>query len=394
MDRECAQEAVDVLGIELGAGRGTADLRVGGRVGPVVLELGLGLRAGVEVWRGRRADGASGEVLRVEVVRASPGQLAGLRTLAQQVRALGHARVLAPRGIGSLPDGRAYRVLPWVEGPDLADARRAGPLEPDDLRRVFRELADALACAHAVGLTHGSLGPDAVVIDEDGPVLTGLGLGPHARSTGGSRAGTLAYQPPEAFAREGGVDAVRADVYALGVLLYEALTGACAFEDAGDRRADHAAVGLVARKLETVALTCPRGTPTELAEVVRLCTEADPAARIGDLGEVRDRLDGLRGARPVVRAWRSAVPPRRAPPAPPPETPRPREANDVPFALHLLLPPPVEELPMDALDAVADDLPAPAPPAVRPGRVLVAVAVAALPAFVVLALTWPGVLGP
>ncbi|MCB9663938.1 MAG: phosphotransferase [Alphaproteobacteria bacterium] len=379
-----------MVGIELDGRREGAELVVGRRLGPVVLELCSGIQGPVQVWRGRRWEPGSREVLRVEVLRSGDGDARSLRAEAARVRALGHRALLAPRGVGSVPGGRPYRVLPWIDGPTLADARRAGPLDPEDVRRVFRELADALAQAHAHGLGHGALTGECVVLCDDGPVITGLGLPACPRTTPRQLAPGASCVPPEAFRLGGHFEPVRADVYALGVLMYEAITGAPAF---ASEEGPAGALGLVERKLETWALVCPNDTPPELADLVRACTVSRAEERTIGLAEVRDRLDGLRPSAPVVRTWtpeEAGLAPEDFPVQSPVAQPLHTVNAEAPFSLHLLLPEP-EDLPyavvVEALETEAEvGRPSPV-------RVLGAVALACVPALVVLALTWPGLLG-
>lgn len=128
-----------------------------------------------------------------------------------------------------LVDGHPYLVMDLVPGRPLAQVIAAGPLPPDRALRVATELADALACVHQLGLVHRDVTPDNIVISDDGsPVLIDFGLATHAGADDAA-VGTLLYASPEqAGTWNRAVDA-RADLYSLGVVLYECLVGAPPF---------------------------------------------------------------------------------------------------------------------------------------------------------------------
>lgn len=128
-----------------------------------------------------------------------------------------------------------FLVMEWVPGSDLrAVLRRERRLEPEEAVRILRALLDALAFAHAQGVVHGDLKPENVLVDPDGRVkLTDFGLGKVMAEAQASLAlsmrsaaetgGTLAYMSKEQ--REGGVVDDSSDIYSLGILCFEMLTG-------------------------------------------------------------------------------------------------------------------------------------------------------------------------
>ena len=131
-------------------------------------------------------------------------------------------------------DGVLFLAMEWVDGSDLRDLlRRDGPFEPERAVALIEDVAAGLDEAHAAGLIHRDVKPANILVAGDRARLCDFGLAKHtarAESLTGERmlVGTLAYIAPEQI--EGaGVDA-RADVYALGCVLYECLTGEPPFD--------------------------------------------------------------------------------------------------------------------------------------------------------------------
>jgi ketosteroid isomerase-like protein len=146
--------------------------------------------------------------------------------------AIEHPNVIPVYGAGE-EDGRLYLVMRWVAGTDLHRLLRSGGrLEPVRAAEIVGQVADALDAAHAAGLVHRDVKPANVLLSGEHAYLADFGLtrlagaDPAITSTG-QFLGTVDYMAPEQFRREA-VDA-RADVYALGCVLYAALTGAPPF---------------------------------------------------------------------------------------------------------------------------------------------------------------------
>src|SRR4051794_16198397 len=146
--------------------------------------------------------------------------------------AIEHPNVIPVYAAGE-EDGRLYLVMRWVAGTDLHRLLRAdGRLDPLRAGEIVHQLGGALDAAHAAGLVHRDVKPANVLLSGEHAYLADFGLtrlaghDPAITSTG-QFLGTVDYMAPEQFRREA-VDA-RADVYALGCVLYAALTGAPPF---------------------------------------------------------------------------------------------------------------------------------------------------------------------
>lgn len=142
--------------------------------------------------------------------------------------AIDHPNVIPVYEAGE-EDGRLYIVMRWVEGTDLHKELRAhGAMDQERAARIVHQVAGALDAAHAAGLVHRDVKPANVLLSGEHAYLADFGLTRFANAetnvtTGGHFLGTVDYMAPEQF-RPGPSDA-RADVYALGCVLYAALTG-------------------------------------------------------------------------------------------------------------------------------------------------------------------------
>jgi len=146
--------------------------------------------------------------------------------------AIDHPNIIPVYAAGE-EDGRLYLAMRWVEGTDLHRLlREHGRLEPVRAARIIDQVGGALDAAHAAGLVHRDVKPANVLLSGEHAYLADFGLTRLAGSndtmtTAGHFLGTVDYMAPEQF-RNGEVDA-RTDVYALGCVLFAALTGAPPF---------------------------------------------------------------------------------------------------------------------------------------------------------------------
>ena len=229
---------------------------------------------------------------------------------------LAAARLKHPNVVGLLDHGaddrgRPYLALELVRGPSLAESWGGPCFSAADVAgraRVARDLARALEHAHAQGVLHRDVKPEAVLLDAEGrPRLVDLGvarLGPcEALTAAGEAYGTPAYMSPEQ-ATDGVVDG-RSDVYSLGATLYRGLVGRPPF----DRGGAELFLALLGADPEPPSVAAP-AVPPELEAVVLRCLEKDPERRYQGAGELADDLDRWLCGAPVLapaRAPRGAL---------------------------------------------------------------------------------------
>ena len=149
------------------------------------------------------------------------------RMEAKKVARLRHPNIVPVHDVGR-DGGSCFIVSEWIEGENLASRIRDGRLPHRQSARVVAEVADALGHAHAHGYVHRDIKPANILLDVSGRAyLTDFGIAvveeEMLKDVGA--AGTLPYMAPEQLEREPGRVDHRADIYALGVVLYELLTG-------------------------------------------------------------------------------------------------------------------------------------------------------------------------
>lgn len=157
---------------------------------------------------------------------------------AQSASAIGHPNIVDISDFGTMADGSAFFVMEYLEGESLSDRMSREPLRPSETLGVLEQVSSALAAAHARGIVHRDLKPDNIQLipranSELFVKILDFGIakvgGANSKLTRtGTVFGTPHYMSPEQAAGQS-VDA-RADIYALGVILYEMLTGKVPFE--------------------------------------------------------------------------------------------------------------------------------------------------------------------
>src|SRR6188474_1226911 len=152
---------------------------------------------------------------------------------------LAHPHIL-PLYDSGVADGFAYYVMPFVEGKTLRDhLAEKGRLPLDEALRIVKGVADALAFAHRKGIVHRDIKPENVLLQAGHPLVADFGIaramslvGDVAMTQTGMVVGTPSYMSPEQTVGDSAVDG-RSDIYSLGCLLFEALTGSPPFKSGG-----------------------------------------------------------------------------------------------------------------------------------------------------------------
>jgi serine/threonine protein kinase len=233
---------------------------------------------------------------------------------AQTAARLSHPHIVPIHGVDE-GGGLVYFVMGLVDGESLgARIKRRGHLPAEEVRRIMKETADALSAAHAFSVVHRDIKPDNILLEgtRGRVMVTDFGIakalsaaGSGATLTGaGVAIGTPAYMSPEQAAGEREIDG-RSDVYSLGIVAYQMVTGELPFQAP-------TVAGILMKQITEPApmVTLKRpDVPEDLALAISRCLEKDPENRWPTADALRRALETrtVTGYRPTGTSWRAGA---------------------------------------------------------------------------------------
>ena len=282
-------------------------LAPGTRLGSYDVTAQIGAGGMGEVYRARDSKLDRDVALKVlpAALAQDPERLARFEREARTLAQLNHPNIAAIYGVEDSTATKAL-VMELVDGPTLADRIALGPLPLDEAMPIVRQLAEALETAHEQGIIHRDLKPANIKVRADGTVkVLDFGLAKALEPAGAAATagvsqlatittpamtqagvilGTAAYMSPEQ-ARGRPVDR-RTDIWAIGCVLYEMLTGQRAFE--GETVTDVLSAVL---RAEPDWSRVPAATPPAMTTLLRRCLRKDTRQRLADASTIRLEID-------------------------------------------------------------------------------------------------------
>jgi eukaryotic-like serine/threonine-protein kinase len=274
---------------------------------------------------GKIGEGAMGKVYRAShgmlrrptavklLETREPGAIERFEREVQLTSQLSHPNTIAIYDYGRTPDGFFYYAMEYLDGIDLSDLIKIeGPVPPSRVVHILGKVCGSLAEAHAQGFVHRDIKPSNIMLSMRGgepDVVKVLDFGLVKRVEPGSEKikmlttmgvvfGTPGFIPPETL-RDPAVFDVRGDIYALGVLAYELLTGQSLFERT-------TVYETCRRHLEVdpvpPSLRLGRPVPAKLEGVIMACLAKNPSARPQTIVDLGDLLDSCHEVGPWTKA--------------------------------------------------------------------------------------------
>jgi len=281
-------------------------LSPGSRLGPYEILAPLGAGGMGEVYRAR--DTRLERTVAIKILPAhlsdKPAAKDRFEREAKAISSLNHPNICQLYDVGSQDTAHgpvSYLVMEYLEGETLADRLIKGPLPLEQVLRYGVEICEGLEKAHRTGVVHRDLKPGNIMLTKAGaklmdfglakPAVAPLGSGSSSLKTRsqpltaeGSLVGTFQYMSPEQV--EGKEADGRSDIFALGAVLYETVTGKRAFEGKSQLSV---ASAILEKEPEPITATKPM-TPPDMDHVVRLCLAKDPDERFQTAHDVKLQL--------------------------------------------------------------------------------------------------------
>jgi serine/threonine-protein kinase len=229
---------------------------------------------------------------------------------AEAVAGLRHANIVQVHGAGD-HEGRPYFTMEYVEGGSLAQRLQGAPQPARQAAALLATLVGAVQVAHQGGIVHRDLKPANILLTADGtPKIADFGLARHfdggpALTLSGIRLGTPSYMAPEQAVGKAHTIGPAADVYALGALLYEMLTGRPPFR--GETAAETERQVITEDPVPPARLN--RTVPRDLETICLKCLHKDPQRRYATAAALADDLHRFGRGEPIA-ARRAGLPER------------------------------------------------------------------------------------
>lgn len=244
---------------------------------------------------------------------------------AESLAAIHHPHIVQIYDVGSL-DGRPYFTMEFLEGGSLARKLKGTPLAAEEAASIVTTLAAAMSAAHAKAIIHRDLKPANILLTGDGiPKISDFGLaadtsGLQDITLSGVRIGTPSYMAPEQASGGSGQVSAASDIYSLGAILYETLTGRPPFRGESAAETERQLVekepvspsrlnATVPRDLETICLKCLMKEPTRRYETAEALVEDLRRFQSGEpisarrVGRVEKSIKWVRRRRAVAALW-------------------------------------------------------------------------------------------
>jgi eukaryotic-like serine/threonine-protein kinase len=282
-----------------GYNAGIMSLSSGTKLGPYEIQSSLGEGGMGEVYRARDTRLERTVAIKVlpDHLSSNPDSKQRFEREARAISSLNHPHICALYDVGT-QDGIDFLVMEYLEGQTLADRLRKGALPVEQVLKVGIEIADALNKAHRQGIVHRDLKPGNIMLTKSGAKLMDFGLAkpmPAALVTGagagtmtlskslteqGTILGTFQYMAPEQL--EGKEADARSDLFSLGAVLYEMVTGKRAF----DGKSPISVLAAILSSQPPAISTFEPMTPPALDWTIRTCLAKNPDDRWQSLGDV------------------------------------------------------------------------------------------------------------
>jgi len=282
-------------------------LASGTKLGPYEIQSPLGAGGMGEVYRAR--DTRLDRIVAIKILPShlseNPEARQRFDREARTISSLNHPNVCTLHDLGH-QDGIDYLVMEYLEGETLADRLRKGPMPVEQVLKYGIEICEGLEKAHRSGVVHRDLKPGNIMLTKTGAKLMDFGLAkasiatPNATSgltatlttpvgsnpltAQGTVVGTFQYMAPEQV--EGREADTRSDVFALGAVLYEMVTGKRAFEE---KTAASAMAAVLEREPAPISSLRPT-SPAALERLVKTCLDKDPDERWQTAHDVKLQL--------------------------------------------------------------------------------------------------------